>query len=194
MAESRPLVRLVFSHTRLGPADLGATASTLVLFSLGMFAWAAQNIVARGFYAARDTLTPAVVGTIFTVLNIPVYWLLVRRFEHLGLALASSIGIIVYTLVLFGLLKRRLPGYQASALFLFFLKFAAVSAAAGLVTFRLTGWLSGHWSATSARGAFVVLILVTPAGALLTLLLAWILRVREVGDWPKKEPAADSTL
>jgi len=40
----------------------------------------------------------------------------------------------------------------------------------------------------------VVLILVTPAGALLTLLLAWILRVREVGDWPKKEPAADSTL
>ena len=194
MAESRPLVRLVFSHTRLGPADLGATASTLVLFSLGMFAWAAQNIVARGFYAARDTLTPAVVGTIFTVLNIPVYWLLVRRFEHLGLALASSIGIIVYTLVLFGLLKRRLPGYQASALFLFFLKIAAISAAAGLVTFRLTGWLSGHWSATSARGAFVVLILVTPAGALLTLLLAWILRVREVGDWLKKEPAADSTL
>src|SRR6516165_6910230 len=63
MAESRPLVRLVFSHTRLGPADLGATASTLVLFSLGMFAWAAQNILARAFYAARDTLTPAVIGT-----------------------------------------------------------------------------------------------------------------------------------
>lgn len=194
MAESRPLVHLVFSHTRLSPADLDATASTLVFFSLGMFAWGAQSIVARGYYAARDTLTPAVAGTILTVLNIPVYWLLVRRLEHLGLALASSIGIVVYTLVLFGLLKRRLPGYQAGALFLFFLKIAAISAVAGLATFRLSGWLATYWSPASARGAFVVLILATPAGALLTLVLAWVLRVPEVSDWLKKEPAADSTV
>ena len=62
IAQATPLVYLVFSHTRLKAADLHATAATLAVFSLGMFAWGAQNILARGFYAARDTLTPAIVG------------------------------------------------------------------------------------------------------------------------------------
>ncbi len=74
IAQSVPLVHSVFSHTRLHEADLLATASLLVWFSLGMFAWGAQNILARGFYATHDTITPAVVGTILTGLNILLSW------------------------------------------------------------------------------------------------------------------------
>ena len=96
IAESSPVVYLVFSHTRLRGTDFNATAATLLLFSLGMFAWGAQNILARGFYATRNTLTPAIVGTVLAVANLPVYWLLVRHFQHIGLALASSLGITAY--------------------------------------------------------------------------------------------------
>ena len=71
IAESGPLVYLVFSHTRMHNADLDATAATLVFFSLGMFAWGAQYILARGFYATRNTWVPAVVGTILTFVNLP---------------------------------------------------------------------------------------------------------------------------
>ncbi len=46
VAQSSPLVYLVFSHTRLRGPDFEATASTLALFSVGMFAWGAQNILA----------------------------------------------------------------------------------------------------------------------------------------------------
>ena len=88
-------------------ADLDATAATLVFFSLGMFGWGAQYILARGFYATRNTLVPAIVGTVLTFANLPVYWLLVRRYQHLGLAMASSLGITVYTVILFFLLNRR---------------------------------------------------------------------------------------
>ena len=58
IAQATPVVYLVFSHTRLRGHDLEATAAALAIFSLSMFAWAAQNILARGFYAAHDTLTP----------------------------------------------------------------------------------------------------------------------------------------
>ena len=59
IAQSAPVVYLVFSHTRMRPPDLDATAATLVFFSLGLFAWGAQYILARGFYATRNTWIPA---------------------------------------------------------------------------------------------------------------------------------------
>ena len=54
-----------------------------------MFAWGAQNILARGFYATRSTIMPAIVGTALTFASLPVYWVLARRWQHLGLAAAS---------------------------------------------------------------------------------------------------------
>ena len=120
IAESSPLVYLVFSHTQMKAVDLQATAATLAYFSIGMFAWGAQNILARGFYSTRNTMTPAIVGTLFTVVNLPLYWWLVRREGHLGSALASSLGIIFYTVVLYVLLNRRTANKQAWATVLFF--------------------------------------------------------------------------
>ena len=71
IAQTAPIVYLVFSHTRMTDSDLNATAATLIFFSLGMFAWGAQNILARGFYATRNTLVPAIVGTVVTALTLP---------------------------------------------------------------------------------------------------------------------------
>jgi putative peptidoglycan lipid II flippase len=186
MAESRPLVRLFFMHTKLTSTDLDATAAILVFFSLGMFAWGAQGIVARGFYAAHDTLTPAVLGTLLTLLNLPVYWLLVRRMQHLGLALASSIGIIVYTAVLFAFLKRRLPGYEDRALVAFAARITALSLVVGLVTWKITEWLGIKIGWTSSLRAFAVLVLATLAGLALGLVLGWILKIDEVRSLLRK--------
>jgi len=186
LAECEPLVYFVFSHTRLRGPDLQATAFTLAMFSLGMFAWGAQNILSRGFYAARDTITPAVVGTGITFLSLPLYWLLVRRGQHLGLALASSIAIIVYTVALFVLLNRRVKNPEAASLVTFFLKLVAASTVAALACFKLTRWLGTHigWHTTSH--AFLVLVVVSTVGFLLIAILAQLLRVRELGTYLKR--------
>jgi len=183
IAECRPLVYLVFSHTRLSGPDLNATAAALAFFSLGMFAWGAQNILARGFYAARDTLTPAIVGTVLTVANLPVYWLLVRRAHYLGLALASSIGIIAYTVALFVLLVRRTVNRGASELMIFFVKISVASAAAGWVSFQLLTWLETQIKWQTTHGAFAVLAIVSVVCFVLTGLAAKLLRVRELDSY-----------
>ena len=167
IAQSLPLVYLVFSHTRLHGPDLAATAATLAFFSLGMFAWGAQNILARGFYATRDTITPAVVGTLTTLLSLPCYWLLVRRLDYVGLALASTIGIIAYTILLFVLLGRRTKNPEEGSIVVFFLKVAVASCAAGYACYRLAGWLENfiHWQGIA--GALLLLTLVTSVGIVL---------------------------
>jgi len=186
VAQSSPLVYLVFSHTRLRGPDFEATASTLALFSVGMFAWGAQNILARGFYATQDTLTPAIVGTALTFLNLPVYWLLVRREQHLGLATASSLGIIVYTVVLFVLLNRSTANRDAGSLLVFFAKIALASAAGALACFELLTWLETRIAWRTTHGAFAVLVLASLAGLLLTAALAKLLRVRELDTYLRK--------
>ncbi len=180
IAQSSPLVYLVFSHTRMLAADLDATASTLVFFSLGMFAWGAQNILARGFYAARDTLTPAWVGTALTFLTLPLYWFLAHRLQHLGLALASSLGIIAYTVALFILLNRRTHNPDTKGLLQFFLKIAVASALAAGVAFELVSWLETRIAWKTTHGAFLLLVMVSSLGFLLTGLFARLLRVREI--------------
>jgi putative peptidoglycan lipid II flippase len=186
VAQSEPLVYLAFSRTRLHGPDLTATASALAFFSLGLFAWGAQNILARGFYATRDTITPAVVGTLTTLLSLPVYWLLVRRLDFRGLALASTIGIIAYTIILFALLGRRTRNPEEAGLVVFFLKVLVASCIAGYACYRLAGWLEGFIAWQHIGGALVVLVLTTAAGVLLLGVLLKIFRVPELDAYLRR--------
>jgi putative peptidoglycan lipid II flippase len=180
IALSRPVVYLVFSHTRMGPTDLDATGSTLIFFSLGMFAWGAQNILARGFYATRVTWLPAIVGTLVTVASLPMYSALAHREHHIGLALASSLAMAAYALVLFLLLNRRTKNNEAGAITIFFLKVTAASALTGWLCYRLRLLLELHFAWQRFTGALLLLSVVTGTGIVLLLILGRLLKIREM--------------
>jgi putative peptidoglycan lipid II flippase len=183
IVESRPLVYLVFTHTRLRGSDFDATASALAYFSLGMVAWGVQGILARGFYAARDTLTPAVSGTLLTFVNLPVYGLLVRRFQFRGLALASSIGIVIYTLALFFLLARRLGNRDLGGMTGFSLKVTVASVLAALAAYGVVGWWQARFPWQTPLRALELLVVASSVGFALTGLLAKLMRVREIDEY-----------
>jgi len=186
IAESAPLVHLVFSHTRLTEFDLRATAATFACFSLGMFAWGAQNIFARGFYATRDTITPAVVGTGFTLLNLPVYWWLAHREQAFGLALASSIGITAYAVALFFLFNRRAANRESASLAYFFAKLTFVSLIVAAACYALTERLGAIIAWRTTLGALADLLIVTLVGVVLVVLLAKLFRLREMDVYLKQ--------
>jgi putative peptidoglycan lipid II flippase len=183
IAQSLPLVHLVFSHTRLQAPDMQATAVTLALFSIGMFAWGAQYNLARGFYATRDTITPAVVGTAMTLLNLPLYWWLVKRSQHVGLALASSLGIIAYTIVLFVLLNRRTKNHDETALAVFFVKVTAASLVAGYACYRMVGWLETRMRWQAPLGALALLAIASTIGIIVLGVSLKVLRVPELESY-----------
>jgi putative peptidoglycan lipid II flippase len=183
IAQSPYVVHVVFSHTRLKAFDLQATASTLALFSLGMFAWGAQNLLARGFYSTRDTWTPAIVGTAMTFLDLPVYWWLVRRAQHLGLALASSIGISLLTIILFVLLVRRTKDHEVGGLLLFFGKVTVASTAAACTVYELAKWLQHAIAWQRMLGSFEILLVATAAGIVILIPLLKLFRIREVDTY-----------
>ena len=87
-------------------ADVLATAKYFAIFAVSLALWSAQGIYARAFYAARNTLVPAISGTIVTCISIPVYALLFHRIGLDGLAIASDLGILTHTVALAVLLHQ----------------------------------------------------------------------------------------
>jgi putative peptidoglycan lipid II flippase len=111
----REISTLVYGH-RIPAAQHAAIGTALALFSLGLWAWAAQTVVARGFYAMGNTWVPSLLGTVLVPLAYPLYVWAGGRWGPAGLAGASSLAVSAYVIGLMVLLRRRLPGASGSYL------------------------------------------------------------------------------
>jgi putative peptidoglycan lipid II flippase len=129
-----PIVALFFEYGRWKSSDTQATALALLFYSFGAPAMSCQQVLARGFYALRDTWTPVWVGLLSFALAFTLNAALVHSpLQQGGLALAFSISAWFNITLLAILLRKRLNGLEGSA----FLKLIAwllpSSVAMGLV-------------------------------------------------------------
>lgn len=99
-ALSIPTIGALFERGQFGAADTTAAAGALVFYALGIPFWGVAQLLARGFYARRQMWVPVVIGTGATALAIPVYFALKELMGIRGVALASTVSIAAYTLVL----------------------------------------------------------------------------------------------
>ena len=136
----RPLIGLL----ERGAFDSSASAlvySALSMFTLGLVMHSAMEIIARSFYADKDTLTPLFAALGGALVNLALAFMLsdvraadARLFYNSviialptggypletgnvsGLALANSFGVMFEVLALLYLLRRRWHGIQENAL------------------------------------------------------------------------------
>ena len=101
------LMDLLARGGKFSRADATAITQLFSVLAITLALWAVQGIYARAFYAASDTKTPMITGTLITVLSIPMYWGLFHARGLTGLAIASDIGILVQTASLALLLHRK---------------------------------------------------------------------------------------
>ncbi|HET8638092.1 MAG TPA: lipid II flippase MurJ [Acidobacteriaceae bacterium] len=155
IAMAYPAVDVVFRGGKFHRVDSGAMALYFAVFAISLCLWSAQAIYARAFYAAGNTLTPMIAGTIVTVCSLPIYWSLYHGFGPAGLAVASDIGILIQTVTLAVLLHRRnmvsLAGLEYAEL--------ARSVLAGFVVFAALDVLA-HYAASPSRIHELVLLIV----------------------------------
>lgn len=107
IAAAEPIIQFIFEQGRFSQEATLHTANCLRIMLLGVFCWGIQQIVGRAFYARKDTLTPALVGTGATLLTLPVYYFLTRVWGALGIAGASAFSVALYTLALSWFWRRK---------------------------------------------------------------------------------------
>jgi putative peptidoglycan lipid II flippase len=179
-----PLITLMLQSGEFTAHDTSVTAMALRFYSIGIFAWSAQAILTRGFYALQDTRTPVVSGTVMTVLFIGMNWLVVHftSWGVGGLALATSAAAILHMLVMYVFLRRRLRGIQDGLLLVSVVKtLGATAALCGGVWVMQAGVLTFLPPALSAKlAALIVLGLAGGVGLFAFLLAARLLRMAEL--------------
>ena len=116
----RPIVNLLFEYGEFGAAAREATQEAFLFYSLGLAGHALIQILARAYYASKDTRTPLALTLVSIGVNIVLSVLLAPRYGINGLALANSIATLAEAALFFALLapraRLRLVGLGVSTL------------------------------------------------------------------------------
>ena len=100
----------LFFGGRMADAEIVRAAPLLRILLLSAPFWVFLELLTRGFYARTDTLTPAISGTILTLLILPVYHHIAVPMGTAGIAFTSVLGLAAYSLVLVAIWVRREGG------------------------------------------------------------------------------------
>jgi putative peptidoglycan lipid II flippase len=103
----RPIVNLLFQYGSFGPEARELTQAAFLFYSLGLAGHALVQILARVYFASRDTQTPLALTLISIGLNVVLSVTLAPFLLINGLALANSIATLVEAALLFILLASR---------------------------------------------------------------------------------------
>jgi putative peptidoglycan lipid II flippase len=178
----RPIVNLLFQYGSFGPELREATQATFLFYSLGLAGHALVQILARAYYASRDTTTPLALTLISIGMNIVLDVLLAPTLGINGLALANSIATLVEASLLLALLatraRLRLVGLSVSSL-----RQVSASLLMGVAMFgfiRLTN-VTVDLEQTKL-GLAVQTFIAALVGGLVYLVAAYALRVNELGE------------
>jgi putative peptidoglycan lipid II flippase len=144
-----PLIATLFHYGRFSDTDAWMTREALVAYSLGLVGLILVKILAPGFYARQNVVTPVKIGLVTLVATQAMNFAFVGTLKHAGLALAIGLGACLNALLLYVFLRKDKvytpqPGWP-----LFVLKVAiAVGLMAAALYFAMgpaAWWLGGGW-------------------------------------------------
>jgi putative peptidoglycan lipid II flippase len=103
----RPIVNLLFQYGAFGAQARELTQATFLFYSLGLAGHALVQILARAYYATRDTTTPVALTLVSIGVNVVLSVTLAPVLGINGLALANSIATLAEAALLLGFLAPR---------------------------------------------------------------------------------------
>jgi putative peptidoglycan lipid II flippase len=162
-----PAVDLLFRRGHFAVENVVPTAEYVMIFAVSIPLWAMQAILARAFYAAGDTLTPMVAGTLVSVVALPIYALMWRTLGVVGLVVASDIGIFLHTASLMVLLPRRLDTVNRRGIVTGTLRGYAVGALGAL-----PAWAASHYMPHGRMHGHLLVLVQLAVGGLVFLSVA----------------------
>ncbi|MCK5783016.1 MAG: murein biosynthesis integral membrane protein MurJ [Desulfobacterales bacterium] len=125
------VILILFQRGRFDATATALTSNVLIFMMAGAFAFAAQTIVVRGFFAIQNTLFPAIYGTLAVILSLPFYYYGMQEMGAQGVALAVSLAAIIQVMLLYIIWNRKSRNRQSRDVYLFIIKIIFLSAAMG---------------------------------------------------------------
>jgi putative peptidoglycan lipid II flippase len=175
---ARDFVGLAYRYGEFSQGDTANTASALIHYSYGLIGFAGVRVIVPVYYALTDSKLPMKVSVLAVLLNILLYWPLVKWLDFAGLAAATSVaGLMNAGLLLMYLPSRGVP-VPFTRLGMDFLRMtlASVLAFGAAYWLRFDLWPAGH----GLLGRFVNLLGPLMVAGVLYVLLCYLFHIREI--------------
>jgi len=107
---SEPIVRLIFERYAFSSADTLATAQALALYAVGLFAYSSNKVLVPAFYALDKPKFPVIASFIAIGTNLIFINLTIDRYQHLAIALSTSVTMLLNFTFLMVVLYVKMDG------------------------------------------------------------------------------------
>jgi len=172
----RPLLALLYQRGAFDAAATEGVYQALRMYAVGLAGHSCLELVARAYFAEKDTVTPLLLAMGSAILSIVLGLLLMAPLGYAGLALANSIAITLEVLALLFILRNRWGGVEGRATSA---QLARVLGATAIMSLAIVGVSAA--SNRSGMGNLLTLAVAGTAGIAVYAGASMVLRIRELG-------------
>ena len=87
-----PVISVLFERGAFTAADGAALAAALAAFASGLPAYVLVKVLAPGFFAREDTVTPVRIAAVAMLANVVLNLILMQFYAHVGIALGAALS------------------------------------------------------------------------------------------------------
>ena len=176
------IVVLLFQRGQFDSASSRLTSEVLTFLMIGAFAFAAQTIVTRGYYALQNTLFPTLFISAAVILTLPLYYLGMRTMGINGVGLALTLSTILQVTLLYALWSRSSDNRGSQAVYLLYLKTILVSLLLGGMLWSFKHFVLSGIDPQTFFGSLLSIILVSLVFLVASIAIAYLFKIKEVFD------------
>jgi putative peptidoglycan lipid II flippase len=144
-----PLIAALFHYGRFTAEDAWMTRQALMAYSVGLVGIIMVKILAPGFYARQNVVTPVKIGILTLLATQAMNLAFIGPLKHAGLALAIGLGACLNAALLYRVLRKNQIYRPVAGWPVFLLKVGASVGFMAVVLFTTMGdsawWLGAGW-------------------------------------------------
>lgn len=168
---AEPIIHIIFERGAFTPLDTIATANTLTLYAIGLFAYSANKLLVPAFFALEDTRYPLYGAFLAVGTNILLINLTIDSLQHLAIALSTSCSMILNFFFLSTVLYFKTGGYSVGYLTKSLLKIGVGGTAMAGFLFWSRLYFENQLTGNLFQAIIALLFIIGVAAALYGLLL-----------------------
>jgi len=174
------LIRLIYEHGIFTQMATHMTASALLYYAIGLFAYTCVRLITISFYALKDAKTPVKIGIYIVFLNIVLDLILIRYLAHSGLALATSVAAIINLIILLKFLQDKIGNLGLRSQTSFLIKIIISSIGLGIVCILVENYFGKILDLNDKYNQIIQVTASIFSGGLVYFMISYILGVKEI--------------
>jgi putative peptidoglycan lipid II flippase len=176
------VILILFQRGKFDAAATGQASVVLIFFLIGAFAFAANTIVPRAYYAMQDTLFPAIYATIAVLLSIPLYLAGLKILGTRGIALAVSLSAVLQVYLLYTLWNKRTQNKGSRVVYMTYLKMFFFSSLLGILMAGFKSRVLGGIDSATFSGSLMVSVITGIIFMSILFLGGYVFKIREIRE------------